>query len=89
MGLGEIYNSRERRDTKKVWYARQSGKAYLYTPEQFTEEWDWFAGAPAADGTRTAGNYREAMNLWQMGWVSNPFHSTLGTCRSEANSDRS
>ncbi|CCC11424.1 unnamed protein product [Sordaria macrospora k-hell] len=69
LGLGEIYNSRERRDTKKVWYARQSGKAYLYTPEQFTEEWDWFAGAPAADGARTAGNYREAMNLWQMGWI--------------------
>ncbi|KAK3334297.1 kinase-like domain-containing protein [Neurospora tetraspora] len=69
LGLGEIFNSRGRRDPERVWYARQSGKVYLYTPEQFTEEWDWHAGAPAADGAPTAGNYRESMNIWQMAWT--------------------
>lgn len=69
LGLGKVYNTRERRNTEEIWFARQAGKLYHYTPEQFTEEWDWHAGAPAADAAPTAGNYRESMNTWQMGWV--------------------
>ena len=82
LGLGEIYNTRQRRDARKVWSRRMAGKDYLYTPEQFTEEWDWHTGAPAADGAPTAGNYRESMNVWQIGWVSEHLSQLLNMCMS-------
>jgi hypothetical protein len=56
-----------------MWALRKVGKVDIYTPEQFTEEWDHVEKAPIAMpdamSKTTAGNYHWWTNLYQVGQV--------------------
>ncbi|KAK5661580.1 hypothetical protein OQA88_9675 [Cercophora sp. LCS_1] len=58
---------------KAYWRARMMGKSSLYTPEQFTDEWDYldvshYHGAmPHYNDTKIAGHYDYPTNTYQMG----------------------
>ncbi|KAK3349852.1 kinase-like domain-containing protein [Lasiosphaeria hispida] len=70
-GLAKYFkpDSEDFRDVKKVWEARSRAKPGYYTPEQFTEEWDWIEFLPndSPQSHKTAGQYSWRTNLYQVG----------------------
>lgn len=72
LGLAQIVNWRFRKDAMTMWQSRKCGKLSIFTPEQFTEEWDWVRAAPIKEpgaGEGTAGNYHWWTNLYQAAQV--------------------
>jgi serine/threonine protein kinase len=72
LGLCQNVDLRFRNDAYKMWSTRRYGKINIYTPEQFTEEWDWVKRTPISEpGAErgTAGNYHWWTNLYQVAQV--------------------
>ncbi|KAH8904774.1 kinase-like protein [Coniochaeta sp. PMI_546] len=72
LGLCLNVDIRFRNDPHRMWAARRRGKFTIYTPEQFTEEWDYVRRTPFSEhGVQkaTAGNYHWWTNLYQVAQV--------------------
>lgn len=69
--MGEFADAWFRGDETRLWSYRMVGKPSFYTPEQFTDEWEYAASLGMAELTReeTAGNYQWWTNLFQAGLV--------------------
>ncbi|KAK3388581.1 kinase-like domain-containing protein [Sordaria brevicollis] len=57
------------RSSSLLWACRKCGKRTIYTPEQFTEEWDHIKDNPCESGAKVAGNYNWWTNLYQLGII--------------------
>ncbi|OAA65705.1 Protein kinase-like domain protein [Niveomyces insectorum RCEF 264] len=71
-GLAEVTDNDYFDDTDFLTHKRATGKSGCLTPEQFSEEWDYYAVDQVQDPdpeTWTAGRYKPAMNVWQLGQV--------------------
>ncbi|KAK4653268.1 hypothetical protein QC762_511883 [Podospora pseudocomata] len=71
LGLIHIYNGNT--SAWDYWNSRGTGKQAVYTPEQFSEEWDYINGNPRTIKSETAGKsnwwtnlYQIALVIWQM-----------------------
>ncbi|KAL2016727.1 hypothetical protein VTK56DRAFT_3156 [Thermocarpiscus australiensis] len=56
-----------------MWQLRANAKYRFFTPEQFSEEWDWIDGCPNDAGHirhGTAGQYGWKTNLYQLGLLT-------------------
>ncbi|OIW26993.1 hypothetical protein CONLIGDRAFT_494166 [Coniochaeta ligniaria NRRL 30616] len=72
LGLCHDVDILMRTNALDMWGTRKIGKFHIYTPEQFTPEWDYITGAPIAepDGDKgTAGNYHWWTNMYQVAQV--------------------
>ncbi|KAK4174697.1 hypothetical protein QBC36DRAFT_191675, partial [Triangularia setosa] len=55
LGLVKTFNSNV--CAFDYWATRTGGKTSVFTPEQFSEEWDYISGNPRTINSETAGNY--------------------------------
>lgn len=69
LGLCEPFDGHGWGASDHLWSCRRQGKRTIYTPEQFTEEWDHFKDNPRDSGAKVAGNYNWWTNLYQLGIV--------------------
>ncbi|KAK0737971.1 hypothetical protein B0T18DRAFT_237284 [Schizothecium vesticola] len=69
LGFAEVFNEPRPKSARKMWNLRIQGKQSIYTPEQFSEEWDWIARTPLESGARVAGNFNWWTNLYQVGLI--------------------
>ncbi|VBB81436.1 Putative protein of unknown function [Podospora comata] len=67
LGLIHIYNGNT--SAWDYWNSRGRGKQSAYTPEQFSEEWDYINGNPRTIKSDTAGNFNWWTNLYQIALV--------------------
>ncbi|KAK4203431.1 hypothetical protein QBC40DRAFT_167067 [Triangularia verruculosa] len=67
LGLVKSFNSRT--GAFEYWSSRTTGKTSVYTPEQFSEEWDYINGNPRTINSETAGNYNWWTNLYQIALI--------------------
>ncbi|KAK0701368.1 hypothetical protein B0T21DRAFT_115945 [Apiosordaria backusii] len=64
LGLVKVFNGKN--TAFEYWRIRDNGKPQLYTPEQFSEEWDYLNGNPKTINSEVAGNYNWWTNLYQI-----------------------
>ncbi|KAK0657962.1 hypothetical protein B0T16DRAFT_402809 [Cercophora newfieldiana] len=69
LGAATCQSIKSFRDMDNTWRMRQYGKTEVWTPEQFSQQWEYHSFHPACAGLSTGGNYSWWTNLYQIGLI--------------------